>query len=161
MLEEKRGKASAIRLCHRLWRSFDDFLFQELRSQKRLRLFFFDPSWGASNSLCSGCCNTPALMPSSTLEVSSTGSEGVSFGAVSIEREGFSCRSKFAILSSNSLTAASCVRFSSSRIWTRSRLSIASFSARAFSSKLLVFFSSDLRLSSRRLDSSSGSVFAC
>jgi hypothetical protein len=64
-------------------------------------------------------------------------------------------------LSSNSLTASLCVRFSSSRIWTRSFLSIASFSARAFSSKLLVFFSSDLRLSSRRVDSSSGPVLAC
>jgi hypothetical protein len=147
---------------HRVWRSFDHFLFQELRSQKRLRLFFFDPSRDTSTSLCSGCCNTPALTPSSTSsEISCGGSEGVSLGALSIESEGFSCWSKFAILSSNSLTASLCVRFSSSRIWTRSFLSIASFSARAFSSKLLVFFSSDLRLSSRRVDSSSGPVLAC
>ena len=135
--------------------------FSRTGSQKRLRFLFFDPSWGASTSLCSVCCNNPALMPSSTLEVSSAGSEGVSLGALSIESEGLSCWSKFAILSSNSLTAASCVRFSSSRIWTRRFLSIASFSARAFSSKLLVFFSSDLRLSSRRLDSSSGPVLDC
>jgi hypothetical protein len=80
---------------------------------------------------------------------------------LSIGGEGFSCRSKFAILSSSSLTEASCVRFSSSRIWTRSLLSIASFSARAFSSRILVFSSSDLRLSLRCLDSSSGPVFAC
>lgn len=133
--------------------------FSRTGPQKRLRFLFFDPSWGASTSLCSGCCNNPALMPSSALDISSAGSEGVSLGALSIVGEGFSCWSKFAILSSNSLTAASCVRFSSSRIWTRSLLSIASFSARAFSSRIFVLSSSDLRFCSSRLDSSSGPVF--
>ena len=137
-------------------------LSQELRSQKRLRFFFFDPSWNTSTSLCSGGGNTPALTPSSTSsEISCESSEGVWPGAFSIVGEGFSCCSKFAILSSSSLTAASCVRFSSSRIWTRSFLSIASFSVRAFSSRILVFSSSDLRFSTRRLDSSLGPVFAC
>jgi len=145
---------------HRVWRSFDHFAFQELRSQKRLRLFFFDPAWDTSASFCSGCCNTPALTLSSTSsETSCTGSEGVSLEVLSIVGEGCSCWSKFAILSSNSLTASLCVRFSSSRIWTRSLLSIASFSARAFSSRILVLSSSDLRFCSSRLDSSSGPVF--
>ena len=138
------------------------FPYQEPRSQKRLRFFFFDPSWNTSASLCSGGGNRPALTSSSTSsEISCADSEGVWLGALSVGGEGLSCCSKFAILSSSSLTAPSCVRFSSSRIWTRSFLSIPSFSARAFSSRILVLSSSDLRFSSRRLDSSFGPVFVC
>jgi hypothetical protein len=163
MLEEIQGRVSALLTSHRVWRSFKHVsCSQELRTQRRPRFFFFDPSWDTSTSLCSGSCNTPTLTPSSaSLEISCAGSEGVWLGVLSVVGEDFSCCSKFAILSSSSLTAASCVRFSSSRIWTRSLLSIASFSARAFSSRILVFSSSDLRFSSRRLDSSFGPVFVC
>lgn len=135
-------------------------LFQEMRSQRKLRFFFFHPSWDTSASVCSGGGNTLTLALSSTSsEISCEGSEGVWLWVLSIVGEGCSCCSKFAILSSSSLTASLCVRFSSSRIWTRSFLSIASFSVRAFSSRILVFSSSDLRFSSSRLDSFLGPVF--
>ncbi len=163
MMEERHGRVSTLLLGHRLRRSFEHVSWSlELRTQKKPRFFFFDPSWDTSTSLCSGCSNTPTLASSSaSSEISCAGSEGVWLWVLSIVDEGFSCCSKFAILSSNSLTAASCVRFSSSRISVRSFLSIASFSECAFSSRILALSSSDLRFSSRRLDSSSHPVFGC
>jgi hypothetical protein len=168
-------KGSKFGICARVSDSLNIKSIPAVRVQKRLRFFFFCASEGTSDWLWSDPCNNSrALFCSASVSfdvscgssgvictcsgVSCAGSEGF---WPSIAGAGFICRSRLAIFSSSSLIAASCVWFSSWRIWTRNFLSTVSFSIRAFSSRILVFPSSDFRFSSRRLDASSISGFAC